>query len=315
MGTRAVADLVRSMEGNDERRYARGAPPAVAGQPLDATAAMAADERRHAEVWRQMREESSGAAGAATQVDAQRRGRTAAGVADITKAESWHRGGAGTLRAIVFGASDGLVSNLSLVMGVAGATSEPSIILLSGIAGLLAGAFSMAAGEYISVRSQVEVLERQIALERAELAAIPDEEFEELVAIYQSKGMPEADARRFAEHIFADPELALTTLVREELGLDRDGMSSPWAAAGGSFCAFVIGAVIPIIPFLFGSGDAVLVVSFLASLVGLFVLGALVSLLTGRNLVFSGLRQVGIGAAAAIVTFAVGRLIGVNVGA
>ncbi len=315
MGTRAVADLVRSMEGNDERRYARGAPPAVAGQPLDATAAMAADERRHAEVWRQIREDSSGAAGAATQVDAQRRGRTAAGVADITKAESWHRGGAGTLRAIVFGASDGLVSNLSLVMGVAGATSEPSIILLSGIAGLLAGAFSMAAGEYISVRSQVEVLERQIALERAELAAIPDEEFEELVAIYQSKGMPEADARRFAEHIFADPELALTTLVREELGLDRDGMSSPWAAAGGSFCAFVIGAVIPIIPFLFGSGDAVLVISFVASLVGLFVLGALVSLLTGRNLVFSGLRQVGIGAAAAIVTFAVGRLIGVNVGA
>jgi VIT1/CCC1 family predicted Fe2+/Mn2+ transporter len=127
--------------------------------------------------------------------------------------------------------------------------------------------------------------------------------------------MPEADARRFAEHIFADPELALTTLVREELGLDRDGMSSPWAAAGGSFVAFVIGAIIPIIPFLFGSGDAVLVISFVASLIGLFILGAMVSLLTGRNLVFSGLRQVGIGAAAAIVTFAVGRLIGVNVGA
>jgi VIT1/CCC1 family predicted Fe2+/Mn2+ transporter len=314
LGTKAVADLVRAMEGNDERRYARGAPPAVAGQALDATAAMAADERRHAETWRQIRDESAGAAGAATEVDATRRGRKAAGVADITKAESWHRGGAGTLRAIVFGASDGLVSNLSLVMGVAGATSEPSIILLSGIAGLLAGAFSMAAGEYISVRSQVEVLERQIALERAELAAIPDEEFEELVAIYQSKGLPEADARRFAEHIFADPEVALTTLVREELGLDRDGMSSPWAAAGGSFVAFVIGAIIPIIPFLFGSGDAVLLVSFVASLIGLFVLGALVSLLTGRNLLFSGMRQVGIGAAAAIVTFAVGRLIGVNVG-
>jgi vacuolar iron transporter family protein len=313
LGTRAVADLVRSMEGDEERRYARGAPPAEPGRPLDATAAMAADERRHAEVWRQIREEASLPSGAVTAVDAERRGRVAAGVAEITRAESWHRGGAGTLRAIVFGASDGLVSNLSLIMGVAGATAEPSIILLSGIAGLLAGAFSMAAGEYISVRSQVEVLERQIALERAELEAIPDEEFEELVAIYRSKGLPEADARRFAEHIFQDKEVALQTLVREELGLDQEGMSSPWAAAGGSFLAFTVGAVIPIIPFLFGSGDLVLLVSFGLSLGALFVLGALVSLLTGRNLVFSGLRQVAIGAAAAIVTFMVGRLIGVNV--
>jgi VIT1/CCC1 family predicted Fe2+/Mn2+ transporter len=238
----------------------------------------------------------------------------AASVAEITKAESWHRGGAGTLRAIVFGASDGLVSNLSLVMGIAGATSETSIILLSGIAGLLAGAFSMAAGEYISVRSQVEVLERQIALERAELAAIPDEEFEELVAIYRSKGLPEDDARRFAEHIFQDPEVALQTLVREELGLDQDGISSPWSAAGGSFLAFTVGAIIPVIPFLFGGGEFVLLVSFGMSMAALFMLGALVSLLTGRNMVFSGLRQVGIGAAAAIVTYLVGRLIGVNIG-
>jgi VIT1/CCC1 family predicted Fe2+/Mn2+ transporter len=205
------------------------------------------------------------------------------------------------------------VSNLSLVMGVAGATSEPSFILLSGIAGLLAGAFSMAAGEYISVRSQVEVLERQIALERAELAAIPEEEFEELVAIYRSKGLPEADARRFAEHIFQDPEVALQTLVREELGLDQAGISSPWSAAGGSFLAFVMGAIIPVIPFLFGSGDMVLLVSFGMSMAALFLLGALVSLLTGRNLVFSGLRQVGIGATAAIVTYMVGRVIGVSV--
>ncbi len=314
LGTKGVSDLVRSMEGADERRYARGAPPAVAGMALDATAAMAADEQRHAETWRQIRQESAGSAGAATEMDAARRGRMAAGAAGITKAESWHRGGAGNLRAIVFGASDGLVSNLSLVMGVAGATSDPSFILLSGIAGLLAGAFSMAAGEYISVRSQVEVLERQIALERAELAAIPDEEFEELVAIYQTKGMPEEDARRFATHIFSDPELALTTLVREELGLDREGMSSPWAAAGGSFLAFCVGAIIPVIPFLFGSGPVPLLVSFVISLVALFVLGALVSLLTGRNLVFSGMRQVGIGAAAAIVTFIVGRVIGVSVG-
>ena len=314
LGTKAVADLVRSMEGDEERRYARGAPPAEPGRPPDATAAMAADERRHAEVWRQIRQEVSLPSGAVTAVDAERRGRVAAGVAEITKAENWHRGGAGTLRAIVFGASDGLVSNLSLIMGVAGATAEPSIILLSGIAGLLAGAFSMAAGEYISVRSQVEVLERQIELERAELEAIPDEEFEELVAIYRSKGLPEDDARRFAEHIFQDPEVALQTLVREELGLDQAGMSSPWAAAGGSFLAFTVGAVIPIIPFLFGGGDAVLLLSFGLSLAALFGLGAMVSLLTGRSLLFSGLRQVGIGAAAAIVTFMVGRLIGVNVG-
>lgn len=313
LGTRAVADLVRTMEGDEERRYARGAPR-PGSEPVDPMAAMAADERRHAEMWRQLREDAD-SAGPATEVDAARRGRMAASVAEITKVETWHRGGAGTLRAIVFGASDGLVSNLSLVMGVAGATASPSFILLSEIAGLLAGAFSMAAGEYISVRSQVEVLERQIALERAELAAVPEEELEELVAIYRSKGLPEADARRFAEHIFADPEVALQTLVREELGLDREGMGSPWSAAGGSFLAFCVGAVIPVIPFLFLGGTTAVVVSFVASLVGLFILGALVSLLTGRNLVFSGLRQVAIGATAAIVTFCVGRLIGVNVGA
>jgi len=315
MGTRAVADMVRALEGDDERRYAKGAPTAPSGAMKATLASMAADERRHAETWRQLDEVAGGAAGdmvAATTVDAARRGRVAASLAEITRAESWHRGGAGTLRAIVFGASDGLVSNLSLVMGVAGATAEPSFILLSGIAGLLAGAFSMAAGEYISVRSQVEVLERQIALERAELAAIPEEEFEELVAIYRSKGLPEEDARRFAEHIFQDPEVALQTLVREELGLDQNGMGSPWAAAAGSFLAFTIGAIIPVIPFLFGGGDLVLLVSFGMSLAALFVLGALVSLLTGRGLLFSGFRQVGIGAAAALVTYAVGRVIGVS---
>jgi len=313
LGTRAVGDLVRSLEGNDERRYAKGAPAAPGAGLTAAMTAMAADERRHAETWRRLAE-GPGDMGAATEVDAERRGRVAASLAEITKAENWHRGGAGTLRAIVFGASDGLVSNLSLIMGVAGATAEPSFILLSGIAGLLAGAFSMAAGEYISVRSQVEVLERQIALERAELEAIPEEELEELVAIYRSKGLPEEDARRFAEHIFQDKEVALQTLVREELGLDQNGMSSPRAAAGGSFLAFCIGAVIPVIPFLFGGGDAVLLLSFGMSLVALFILGALVSMLTGRSLVFSGLRQVAIGAAAAIVTNMVGRVIGVSVG-
>jgi VIT1/CCC1 family predicted Fe2+/Mn2+ transporter len=320
MGTRAVADMVRTFEGHDERRYARGAPTLDGGAMTATLASMAADERRHAETWRELAEGPTAAkavpAGAdmaaAAAVDAERRGRVAASLAEITKAESWHRGGAGTLRAVVFGASDGLVSNLSLVMGVAGATAEPSFILLSGIAGLLAGAFSMGAGEYISVRSQVEVLERQIALERVELATIPEEELEELVVIYRSKGLPEEDARRFAEHIFQDPEVALQTLVREELGLDENGMGSPWAAAAGSFLAFTIGAIIPVLPFLFGGGDLAIFVSFGISLVALFVLGALVSLLTGRSLLFSGFRQVAIGATAAIVTNLVGRVIGVS---
>jgi vacuolar iron transporter family protein len=320
LGTRAVADLVRTLEGDDERRYAKGAPTSRDAGMTAALTAMAADERRHAETWATLHQapaaEGAAATGdmaAATATDAERRGRVAASVAEITKSETWHRGGAGTLRAIVFGASDGLVSNLSLIMGVAGATAQASFILLSGIAGLLAGAFSMAAGEYISVKSQVEVLERQIALERAELDAIPEEEFEELVAIYRSKGLPEADARRFAEHIFQDKEVALQTLVREELGLDAAGMSSPVAAAAGSFTAFCIGAAIPVIPYLFGGGDMVMFTAFGISLVALFILGALVSMLSGRSLLFSGFRQVAIGAAAAIVTYIVGRAIGVGV--
>src|SRR5512140_2321347 len=188
---------------------------------------------------------------AATSVDETRRARVTKTPEEIAKAERWHRGGAGTLRAVVFGASDGLVSNLSLVMGIAGATADTKFILLSGIAGLLAGAASMAAGEYISVQSQREVLQRQIALERAELEAIPEEEKAELVAIYVSKGIPEPDARRIADRVFEDPELALETMVREELGLDPKQLGSPWSAAGGSFLAFCLGAIVPVIPYLF----------------------------------------------------------------
>jgi VIT1/CCC1 family predicted Fe2+/Mn2+ transporter len=312
LGTKAVADLVRTLEGDDERRYAKGVPTAATGSLGKAMAAMAEDERRHADTWQQL-VKRTGDMAAATTVDAEREGRAAASLAEITKAEDWHKGGAGTLRAIVFGASDGLVSNLSLIMGVAGATAQSSFILLSGIAGLLAGAFSMAAGEYISVKSQVEVLERQIALERAELETIPDEEFEELVSIYRSKGLPEDDARRFAEHIFQDKELALQTLVREELGLEVAGMSSPIAAAVGSFVAFCVGAIVPVIPWIFFSGNVAFFASFGAGLVALFILGALVSMLTGRSLLFSGSRQVVIGATAAVVTYLVGSIIGVGV--
>jgi VIT1/CCC1 family predicted Fe2+/Mn2+ transporter len=211
--------------------------------------------------------------------------------------------------------SDGLVSNLSLVMGVAGAVSTtPSFIVLAGIAGLLAGAFSMAAGEYISMQSQRELFEHQIALERAEMEAMPDEEEAELAAAYRAKGFPADEATRIAHRIFRDPETALDTLVREELGLDPDELGSPWRAAAGSFVAFAIGAAIPVIPFLFGGGTAITLTSLALSLAALFMVGAGVSLLTGRGMLFSGLRQMGIGLGAALVTYLIGSLIGVTVG-
>jgi VIT1/CCC1 family predicted Fe2+/Mn2+ transporter len=197
-------------------------------------------------------------------------------------------------------------------MGIAGASSDGRLILLTGIAGLLAGAFSMAAGEYISMQSQRELFERQIALERAEMEAMPEEEEAELAAAYREKGFPADEAARIAHRIFADPETALDTLVREELGLDPDELGSPIGAAAGSFVAFAVGAAIPVIPYLFGGGPAVLAVSLAISLVGLFIVGALVSLLTGRGLLFSGFRQLGIGLAAALVTYAIGSIIGVS---
>jgi VIT1/CCC1 family predicted Fe2+/Mn2+ transporter len=323
LGTNAVHDLVIGLEGEEERIYA-------SRPPSREVEAIAADERAHAEMWQQLRTDAAAApaaptptppvstAGAgmaaATRVDEARLARVAGTPDEIGRAERWHRGGAGTLRAVVFGASDGLVSNLSLIMGIAGATPNPKFILLSGIAGLLAGAFSMAAGEYISVQSQREVLQHQIALERAELAAIPEEEREELVGIYVSKGIPEPDARRIADKIFEDPETTLETMVREELGLDPKQLGSPWSAAGGSFAAFCLGAIVPVIPYLFGGGTVIFFTSFFVSLVALFMVGALVSLLTGRSLLLSGFRQVGLGAAAATVTYLVGRVIGVSIG-
>jgi VIT1/CCC1 family predicted Fe2+/Mn2+ transporter len=202
-------------------------------------------------------------------------------------------------------------------MGVAGASAatagEGRFVLLAGIAGLLAGAFSMAAGEYISMQSQRELFERQIALERAELEAMPEEEQDELAAVYRAKGFTADEARTIAARMFADPEHALDTLVREELGLDPDELGSAWGAAGGSFVAFALGAVVPVVPYLLGSGATAFWVAIAASLAALFLVGAGVSLLTGRSLLFSGARQVGIGAAAAVVTYLVGSVIGVSV--
>jgi VIT1/CCC1 family predicted Fe2+/Mn2+ transporter len=210
--------------------------------------------------------------------------------------------------------SDGLVSNLALVMGVAGAAREQgSFILLAGVAGLLAGAFSMAAGEYISMQSQRELFERQIALERAELEAMPEEEEAEMAALYRAKGFRDEEAKAIAHRLFEDPERALEQLIRAELGLDPDELGSPLGAAGGSFVAFGLGAVVPVLPYLFGGGVTAFVVSIVLSVVALFAVGAGVSLLTGRGVLFSGFRQVAIGAAAAIVTFVVGSVIGVSV--
>ncbi len=324
LGTKAVTDLVIALEGDEEEAYdTQGTSPEVA--------AIAADEREHARIWDELREGGTpnvatsppNAAATATVTVAGRDGvalaRRAAGPSEIGASENWHRTGArsGTLRAIIFGVSDGLVSNLALVMGVAGAATatagEPRFVLLAGIAGLLAGSFSMAAGEYISMQSQRELFERQIALERAEMEAMPEEEEAELAAAYRSKGFTAEEATRIAHRIFQDPQTALDTLVREELGLDPDELGSPIGAAGGSFVAFAIGASIPVIPFLFGSGTAVLAISLGLSLVALFGVGAAVSLLTGRGLLFSGVRQLVIGLAAALVTFAIGTVIGVSV--
>ena len=223
-------------------------------------------------------------------------------------------GRSGTLRASIFGISDGLVSNLSLVMGVVGANANDQVIVLAGVAGLLAGAFSMGAGEWISMQSQRELFERQIELEREELRVMPEQEEAELAALYRRKGIPDADARRLAHHLMADPDMALDTKVREELGLDPAELGSPWGAAVGSFLAFVVGAAVPLIPYLLADGMAAFIASLGFSLLALFLVGAAVSLLTGKSAWRSGLRQMGIGGLAAAVTFAVGSLIGVAAG-
>ena len=290
-GTRAVSDLVTALEGDEEDLYDSQSSPEVAD--------IAADEREHAEIWRQLKTGE----------------KTLSPTEDIVARERWHRSGrSGMLRAVIFGVSDGLVSNLALVMGVAGAAGhEGRFILLAGIAGLVAGAFSMAAGEYISMQSQRELFERQIELERAELEAMPEEEQAEMAALYRAKGFLPSEAEAIAARLFEDPERALDTLVREELGLDPDELGSPVGAAMGSFVAFAIGAGVPVLPYVFGSGTGAFAASLVLSLTALFGVGAGVSLLTGRGTLFSGARQVVIGAVAAGVTFIVGSLVGVAV--
>ena len=218
------------------------------------------------------------------------------------------------LRPVVFGANDGLVSNLALVMGVAGANPAAGVIVLAGVAGLLAGAFSMAVGEYISVRSQRELLDHQLAFERAQIRETPDQERQILARVYQRRGFTADEASRFVDRVFADPEHAATLMIFEEVGLDARSIGSPVAAAGSSFVAFTIGALVPLIPYVLLAGGTAFGTSLGLSLAALALLGFGISRLTHRPPLYASVRQVFLGAAAAAVTFAVGSLIGVQTG-
>ena len=222
--------------------------------------------------------------------------------------------GGNALRAAVLGANDGLVSNLSLVMGVAGAQLASASILVTGIAGLLAGALSMAMGEWISVQSSRELYAYQIDVERLEIAEMPELETRELALIYEAKGVPSGDARALAERLMSDDATALDAMAREELGIDPEELGGSAAvAAVSSFVPFTLGAAVPVLPFVFLSGTAATVVSVIASAAGLFLLGSAITLLTHRGVLRSGTRQLTIGLAAAAVTFGIGHLIGVGI--
>ena len=223
--------------------------------------------------------------------------------------------GSGNLRAAVFGVNDGLLSNASLILGVAGAGVDARYVLTSGVAGLLAGARSMAAGEYVSVRSQREMYEYQIALEREELDEYPEEEAEELALIYAARGMEIEAARSLARTLIKDPKQALDVLAREELGLNPDDLGSPWGAATFSFVSFAAGALLPLAPFIAGAALATGAVwSAGLTLVALFGIGLALSLFTGRDALRGGIRLVGIRLLAGGATFLIGRALGTAIG-
>ena len=219
----------------------------------------------------------------------------------------------GRLRAAVLGVNDGLVSNFSLVMGVAGGTSNPDFVRLAGVAGLLAGAFSMAAGEYVSMRSQRDAYEHQLRIEEAELREWPEEEEEELVLIYQAKGLSREESERIAEQIMARPEVALETMAREELGFDPARLGSPWGAAFSSFGAFVAGALVPILPYLLDAGGLAFMMSGVLGTAALLLVGGTLAATSGRSPAWGALRMLLAGGAAAAVTFGIGHLIGLSI--
>lgn len=276
----------------------QGAGSRYDNQPEVNRTGMPNDERSHARIFQMLSGEGGGLAGSA-----------------VARLEGRHRSmGGNALRAGVLGANDGLVSILSLVMGVAGAAMNSHMILIAGLAGLLAGAISMALGEWLSVQSSRELYEKQLDIERQELAAAPEAEREELALIYQAKGIAPEQAMQLADHLLSDPAHALDTLSREELGMDPDDLGgSAWEAAFTSFLLFAFGAIIPIIPFFFTEGIKAVIWSGALSGVGLFVIGAAITLVTGRSVWYSGIRQVIFGLTAALITYSIGRLLGVQI--
>ena len=223
--------------------------------------------------------------------------------------------GASVVRPIVFGATDGLVCNLSLIMGVAGAASaDPHSIVIAGVAGLLAGSFSMAVGEYVSVRSQRELLDYQIELQRHQLHYTPEQESSILREIYEAKGLSRAEAKLIVARIMKDHERAVDTFVREEIGLSAETMGSPVAAGIGSLSAFAVGAMVPLLPFLIlGGGGAAFALSIAGSGIALFAVGIGVSRLTHRHAIWTGVRQAALGGLAAAVTYGIGSMLGTAV--
>lgn len=266
-------------------------------QPEADGTSMPADERSHARVLASLASPTAGPGMEGS---------------SLARLEGRHRSiGGNALRAAVLGANDGLLPNFSLVMGVAGASLPGKTILITGIAGLLAGAGSMALGEWLSVKSSRELYENEIATEAEELALTPEAEEEELALIYQAKGLSEPEATRLAASLMADPATALDTLTREELGIDPAEMGgSPWTAAATSFLLFAIGAIIPVAPYVFGSGTAAALFSLALSAAGLFGIGAAITLMTGKSVLFSGARSLAFGMVAAALTYGVGRAIG-----
>lgn len=292
-GAGAILPLISGMERTAVHEYDN--------QPEAQAVGMPAEERSHARVFQELQAATPG--GIAGTVLAQLEGR--------------HRNTAGgnALRAAVLGASDGLTSNLSLVMGVAGATLGGRTVLVTGLAGMLAGGLSMAIGEWLSVQSARELYSHQIGIERKELAEVPDEEREELALIYQAKGVNAATAQELANRLLSDSASALDTLAREELGIDPNELGgSAWEAAIASFLLFSLGALMPVVPFIFASGYVAIGTSVALSIVGLFLIGMGITLTTGVPLLRSGTRQILMGLAAAAITFGLGRLVGGSLG-
>ena len=290
-GPTFVLPSIASLERADISRYD--------AQPEAASGGLPGDERSHARMVQMLARSNGG--GAATG-------------AVLARLEGRHRGAGGNaLRAAVLGANDGLVSNLSLVMGVIGAEVNQHAVLLTGLAGLVAGASSMAMGEWLSVTSARELYQRQVSTEKAELEQNPAEEAMELALIYQAKGIPEAEARSLAKHLLADRQSALDTLVREELGLDpQDLGGSPMTAGATSFGLFSLGAIVPVLAFFLLHGLAAVLASIALGGVALMAIGVVTAIFTGRGMLFSALRQLAIGYGAAAITFGIGRLVGVS---